>query len=378
MKRVATIVAGQAPPSDEVVNVEDGSLPFLQGNAEFGVRNPRAHWSCDTAPKRASVGDILVSVRAPVGALNVADRSYGIGRGLAAVCVDESVNRNFAWWCMNASVPLLRAAASGSTYESVTAENIGEVQLPLPSLLKQRRIADFLDSETARIDALIARKRRMIDLMYERFLAFVAQRTRESRRRIAMRRIVSRVQTGATPSSSMSYGPRGHLDAAIEWMSPEDIGPLLEIAPTVREVQRSARPVVFLPGSIVIVGIGATAGKVGFVDREVAGNQQMTGISMQDEVVARHVAWELWCRRDELIQIAPFTTLPILSNEFLRSLDVHWPTSQDARRVVGDIDRRASDVKRAGMLLRRQVGLLQERRQSLITHTVIGQMEIPA
>lgn len=85
LKWLASIVAGQSPTSTVVdVYVGEG-LPFLQGNAEFGPEQPAPVHRCDSAHKRSSPGDILVSVRAPVGALNVADRSYGIGRGLAAV-----------------------------------------------------------------------------------------------------------------------------------------------------------------------------------------------------------------------------------------------------------------------------------------------------
>src|SRR5690554_6923542 len=79
LRFIASLDAGQSPPSDEVLDGVDG-LPFLQGNADFGVISPLPRYSCQTAPKQALSGDILFSVRAPVGAMNVADRSYGIGR----------------------------------------------------------------------------------------------------------------------------------------------------------------------------------------------------------------------------------------------------------------------------------------------------------
>src|SRR5262245_41097859 len=84
LKHVSTIITGQSPSSSDYNNQALGP-PFLQGNAEFGKETPNAKHYCDTAAKICREGDILISVRAPVGALNIADQPYGIGRGLCAV-----------------------------------------------------------------------------------------------------------------------------------------------------------------------------------------------------------------------------------------------------------------------------------------------------
>src|SRR5690349_19158184 len=94
LRYMATVLAGQAPPSDAVQDLSDGQ-PFIQGNAEFGERYPRAKYQCETATKVAEPGDLLISVRAPVGALNSADQRYGIGRGLAALRVRSGVDPRF-------------------------------------------------------------------------------------------------------------------------------------------------------------------------------------------------------------------------------------------------------------------------------------------
>jgi type I restriction enzyme S subunit len=163
------VVAGQSPSSDDVEDFGGEGVPFLQGNAEFGTRSPTPKHRCDVASKRAQRGDVLVSVRAPVGALNWADRDYGIGRGLAAVRPAETLDARFCWWWLHVAVHTLRAEATGSTYEAVAAEDIGWLRVPDWTLSEQSAIADFLDAETARIDALIAKKRRLIVEVDERW-----------------------------------------------------------------------------------------------------------------------------------------------------------------------------------------------------------------
>ena len=84
LKNVARLVMGQSPPSEDCTTARIG-LPFLQGCAEFGRDHPRPVQFCRTPAKVSPPGAVLMSVRAPVGRLNVADQRYGIGRGLCAV-----------------------------------------------------------------------------------------------------------------------------------------------------------------------------------------------------------------------------------------------------------------------------------------------------
>ena len=128
LKYSSRTIAGQSPPS-EVVFELPGGLPFLQGNAEFGAVRPAPRLACDKATKRAFAGDILLSVRAPVGAINVADQSYGIGRGLCAIQPNPGLDGRFAYYLILSEVRWLHRTASGSTYDGVTAGDIGNLLL---------------------------------------------------------------------------------------------------------------------------------------------------------------------------------------------------------------------------------------------------------
>lgn len=81
---IAELTMGQSPES-VFYNSEGKGLPFLQGSAEFGGMFPQYKKSTSRWNKKAQSGDILMSVRAPVGHINIADREYAIGRGLAAI-----------------------------------------------------------------------------------------------------------------------------------------------------------------------------------------------------------------------------------------------------------------------------------------------------
>ena len=174
LKFVTQTVAGQSPPSAAVTDGMNG-LPFLQGNAEFGPLHPTPHQVCDSAPKRAKPGDILLSVRAPVGATNIADQPYGIGRGLCAIRPAAWIDRSFCFYDVMGVRPVLNAVITGSTYDAVTASNVADLPMLLPYKSEQRAIAAFLDSETAKIDALVARKERLIELLQEKRTALITR-----------------------------------------------------------------------------------------------------------------------------------------------------------------------------------------------------------
>ena len=174
-KHASRIVMGQSPPSDTYQD-KPVERPFLQGNAEFGPYSPTPKWYCNAAPKVVGAGALLLSVRAPVGALNVADQTLGIGRGLCGIVPDPPhVDQRFAWWALHVTRRALEPIAVGSTYDAVSAEQVGVLPIPLPPLDEQRAIAEYLDRETERIDALVAKMRLLIERLQEYRTALITR-----------------------------------------------------------------------------------------------------------------------------------------------------------------------------------------------------------
>ena len=89
---VCNIVMGQSPPSTTYNDKEIG-MPFLQGKAEFTELSPIATKYCTKQLRVSSLGNVLMSVRAPVGDVNLADKEYIIGRGLASISMKQGDNR---------------------------------------------------------------------------------------------------------------------------------------------------------------------------------------------------------------------------------------------------------------------------------------------
>ena len=147
---VCRLNMGQSPDSSTYNDNGEG-IPFYQGNADFGELHPiTAHW-CTAPTKIAYSGDILISVRAPIGALNIATEKCCIGRGLAAITVDEDISRDFIWYMLQSRVTTLQAMGTGSTFKAINKNVLNDMRFLLPSLDRQKKIAVNL----SRIDTVI-------------------------------------------------------------------------------------------------------------------------------------------------------------------------------------------------------------------------------
>jgi len=175
LKFRAHVEMGQSPPSTEYSDSPDEGTPFLQGTADFGSVSPTPQVYCSSPTKVALKGDILFSVRAPVGELNYADRSLGIGRGLCAIRAGDKVIERFAWWALHEARWQLNHVSTGSTYEAVSVEDVACLLVMDCPLDAQRTIADYLDRETARIDALVEAKERWLGILEEKKRALITQ-----------------------------------------------------------------------------------------------------------------------------------------------------------------------------------------------------------
>lgn len=147
---VCEIIAGQSPPASTYRNSPEG-LPFFQGKADFGLLHPVARVWCMEPYKIALPGDILISVRAPVGPTNVANAECCIGRGLAAIRCGGSIDRGFLLAALRHLEPKLAQLGSGSTFDAISRGDLEDFRIPLPPLTEQNRIVAVLREQMAAV-----------------------------------------------------------------------------------------------------------------------------------------------------------------------------------------------------------------------------------
>lgn len=145
------VIAGQSPEGKYYNDTGDG-LPFYQGKKEFQKTNigPPQKWTTKVT-KEAKAGDILMSVRAPVGPINFSTQSICIGRGLAAIRPSGEIDRSFLFYYLLSKQDEIKGS-EGAVFASINKSQIESLQFPYVNIDEQKRIVAILDQVFADIE----------------------------------------------------------------------------------------------------------------------------------------------------------------------------------------------------------------------------------
>jgi type I restriction enzyme S subunit len=152
---IAEIEMGQSPSGD-TCNSNGQGIPLLNGPTEFGNKKPLAVQYTIDAKRLSRTNDILFCVRgSTTGKMNWSDKTYAIGRGLAAIRHKKGEDyRYFVRGILDHNLELLLASATGSTFPNISRNQLEELEILIPPLPEQTAIASILSSLDDKIDLL--------------------------------------------------------------------------------------------------------------------------------------------------------------------------------------------------------------------------------
>lgn len=390
LKAVAQLGTGHTPSRSHPEYWEDCTVPWvttddLTSRTDGGLQPLR-----DTRQKISELGIAnSAAVLHPANTVMLS-RTASIGHSVRIGKPMATTQAFVTWTCgplldsrylllvMNALKPEFDRIAYGSTHLTIYFPDIEQLRVPVPPVAEQQAIADYLDTETTRIDALIAKKRRLCQDLDERFRLIAFNTTTSNGPLLPLRRCVAAVKTGTTPPAAEIESLHGTDEA---WYSPGDVGGRLALNAPARMLNDRSVCEGWVPrfeaDSTLIIGIGATAGRVAHLSHPATGNQQMTCLVTGQLMRSRFLSWQLWARTEELRATAPYTTLPILNNDFLRSFELVVPDLWTQDVAVAHLDHIAGATAVAVAAIEHQVELLIEHRQALITAAVTGELSVP-
>jgi len=281
---VCTINMGQSP-SSESYNDENDGIPFYQGNADFGEIHPKARLYCNKPIKIANKNDVLLSVRAPIGALNIANEKCCIGRGLCAITEKENISYyKYIYYVLKRKTTELIAKGTGSTFKAINKSSLLSVQIPLPPINIQKYIADILDKTQEIIDGhkkqLAELDNLIIAVFNKMFGDPVINEKNWNQRKLS---VLSSLKSGGTPSREFPE----YFMGDIPWITTVALDKLFigneDAVEYITEdaVENSATKKI-PPGSILF-GVRVGVGKVAINLVEMCTNQDIIAITNIDK-----------------------------------------------------------------------------------------------
>ena len=327
LKNICKINMGQSPDSSSYNDNKDG-IPFFQGNADFGEKYPVTRVWCNAPIKVAQPNDILISVRAPIGALNFAKEECCIGRGLAALTPDRSkVSLEFIYWVLKWKKAELNSKGTGSTFKAISRKVLEETLVPAIDFEKQYEYAEILGKTYSVIKKYKKELNCLDGLIKARFVEMFGD-PRSNPFGFEKKRLkdTCKVITGNTPSRAIEeyYGDY------IEWIKTDNIvsgilnptqatESLSEKGMNVgRTVEKDSILMACIAGSI------ASIGRVCITDRTVAFNQQINAVvPEQYNILFLYVLFQM--SKDYLVEDINMALKGILSKSKLEEKEFIIP-----------------------------------------------------
>lgn len=295
-------------------------------------------------------------------------------------------------------VGAVNASTFGAKMPRANWDFIGSLEVFLPPIDVQSRIANYLDRETARIDELITEKEHMLALLEEKRAALISRVVtrgldpnaplkpsgQEGLGEIpahwevrTLKRASSRIDTGATPAASFMDGS---LPSDFTWFTPSDFDHGGVIAESNRKIPQEAvdegEAKVFPAHSLMVIGIGATLGKVASSRARFSANQQINVITPLESVRWDYLLYVLQGYEHVFRAHANSATLPILNQERLGVIRVPVPPPTEQDAIVTRLNELRAEYVEVNQLLGNSVSLLKERRAALISAAVTGQIPL--
>lgn len=389
-------VAQINPPTPEFDHLTDNEeVTFLPLEAvwpgtNLDVSRTRPKAEVSNGYTRFRENDVLVPKITPTFEANRCTIARGLRGGVGAGTTElhivrpgSSMDVRYANYLL-ASKPFLqggKAEMKGvAGQQRVPDDWLRDLRVPITEPGKQRTIADFLDVEIARINALIRNKRRLDEMVSLRLWALIGTATTEGkptqvRRLIELRTSGPRGWAERVVPSGVPFVRSANLKVDsldVKW------GNMAFVEDTWSpEAERSR-----VRAGDVLVGItGANTGWVGVAEPRHAGGfvSQHVGLVRPKGINPKWLAYSIFSpsSREQLLGGQYGGTKQQLSLDELAELKVHVPSPERQEELVSRLDRQVAVVDSLRAKLRRQIELLAEHRQTLITAAVTGQLKIP-
>lgn len=282
---------------------------------------------------------------------------------------------------------------------TLSYDELRSMQLAVPSFEEQQLIADYLDKKCAEIDGLIELQEQMIAQLTDYKQSVITEAVTKGVNpdaqlipsginwigdipngwKVVRIKDLFNLRTGTTPKE-FELGLES--DSLVNWFTPSDVAEMnCELSSSERHLSKEVvkkegielNPV----GSLIFVGIGASAGKIGYATVEGYSNQQITSlIPKNDKCYSKFCYYYMIADRKRIRDNAFFTTLPIINNTYLSGVKTLLPSIDEQQEIASYLDSKCSEIDNLIAVKQQKIETLKEYKKSIIFECVTGKKEV--
>lgn len=323
LKDLVDIQMGQSPDS-KFYNYDKIGLPFYQGKADFGRINPTPKIWCSKSKKEAKPNDILISVRAPVGDLNINNEQSCIGRGLAAITCKSDVDMMYLYYHLKYLKPQLSHISTGSTFESINRSQLENLIIDYKPYSEQIKISNILQVVQRQIEVR-EKLLRLYDLLIKsRFVEMFGDpnATRTKYKLVPIHMVTDCMVPGRDKPKSFT--------GEIPWITINDLNingytnkSKLGLGLTIDEVKEVNRKCV--PQGSVLMSCVGNLGLCSVASVDVVINQQLHSYQCNEFINNLYLMYYLSFKNTYMNKIASSTTVLYMNKNACNNIPVLLP-----------------------------------------------------
>lgn len=304
---IIKIVGGGTPKTSEC-RYWNGNIPWLSvvdfNNDRKYVYETEKHISVEglnnSSTKILSKGDIIISARGTVGAMAMLGKDMAFNQSCYGIQPTKLVDRDYLFYLLFSSIQELKHNSHGGVFDTITRDTFDTIEILLPSLKEQKRIASILSSLDDKID-LLQRENKTLEAMAETL--FRKWFIEEVRHEVSLGDVVE-TTSGGTPSRKCE---EYYQNGIIDWVKSKELNRSFllktEEKITVEAVENSSAK--FLPANSVLIAMyGATVGEYAIIAKEMTCNQAVCALKPNDNYPYTYLY--LWAKfmQDEFLNLA--------------------------------------------------------------------------
>lgn len=379
---VCKIIMGQSPPSNTYNKIGDG-LPFFQGKAEFSDLHPIVEKWCSVPNKVADVNDILLSVRAPVGATNIADTKCCIGRGLAAIRFE---NYKYIYYYLKSIEKYLDTKGTGTTFKAISGETLRNVLMPIPPLPEQQAIVAKIEELLSELEngkqqlqtaqqQLKVYRQSLLKWAFEGKLTNKKVKEGELPKGWEIKKLgeVCETTSGGTPNR----GNLKYYGGNIPWVKSGELnrGLILDTEEKItEEAIKNSSAKIFPQGTLLIALYGATIGKLAFLGIDAATNQAVCGIFKNENIVSNYLYYFLLFSKPHLVKQGIGGAQPNISQGILKNLEIPLPSLKEQQLIVSELESKLTVCDKIEETISQSLQQAETLRQSILKKAFEGKL----
>ena len=341
---------------------------------------------------------LVVGIGATLGKIGYSRVECSANQQINAIEFYDNVYPLFGAYYLSSLKEVMKSLASAATLAIMNQSITGSIPFVCPTLAEQKNIAAYLDRKVSQIGATIAEKEQMLEDLKNYRSAIISEAvTKGLDKNVEMKdsgvewigmipkhwninklKFFADISTGTTPSTD---NEEYWKEPTENWYTPSDFcEENVHLETSSRKVSttafRESACRVFKKDVVLVVGIGATLGKIGISSVECSANQQINAIEFYDNVYPLFGAYYLSSLKEVMKSLASAATLAIMNQSVTGSIPFVCPTLDEQKEIADYLEKKTKSI---GSLLNQievQIDELKSYKSALITEAVTGKIDL--